>query len=116
MEIKQILYINKIRFVCDAVQKTCKRSGIECYTLEDTNDFMYLIDDLKPYAVVIEEDTYNEGADNFWSQIENTTESTIPVIMGKNSGKFEVEMPLPLDMANFVKDLTSKLAGHIKKD
>ena len=116
MEIKQILYINKIRFVCDAVHKTCKRAGIECYTLEDTNDFTYLIDDLRPYAVVIDQDTYNEDTENFWSQIANATESTVPVIMGKNTGKFEVEMPLPLDMVNFVKDLTSKLAGHTKKD
>jgi hypothetical protein len=116
MEIKQILYINKIRFICDAVQKTCARNEVECFTLEDTNDFAYLIDDLKPAAVVIEEDTFNEGSESFWSQIESANESTIPVIMGTNPGKFDVEMSLPLDMMNFVKDLSSKLAGHIKKD
>lgn len=117
MEIKQILYINKTKFVCDTVEKICKTASIDCYTLEDCNDFAYLINDLRPLAVIIEDETYNLNRDAFWSQFEESELKPVSVIMGEDiEQKFDLIMDLPLDMQTFTTELKSKLAENLKND
>lgn len=117
MEIKQILYINKTKFVCDAVEKVCKRAQINCYTLEDSNDFAYLIDDLQVDAVVIDSDTLVMNPEIFWEQLSKATKSVKTVLMGESeSGDFDLKMNQVVDMQNFASELVDKLVASSKND
>lgn len=116
MEIKQILYINKTKFVCDMVIKLCQRANIECYTLENTEDFTYLIEDLKPEAIVIEEKTFSLNEDEFWIQVKKSNFKTSTVIMGDIKDGFDTSLNLPLDTTSFISDLRLKLDELSKKD
>lgn len=116
MEIKQILYINKTKFIGDTVLKICKRKGVECYTLENMEDFAYLIDDLNPEAVVIEQSTFNINPELFWAGIKSAKTKTITVLMGEKQEGFDVYMELPLDMIHFIDELGNKLTEFSKRD
>lgn len=116
MEIKQILYINKTKFVCDMVSKLCQRAKIECYTLETTEDFTYLIEDLKPEVIVIEEETFGINEDEFWVQVKKSSFKSKTIIMGTLKEGFDASMHLPLDTTTFISDLRLKLDELSKND
>jgi hypothetical protein len=58
MQFEQVFYINQERFVCQVVENLCKTKGVACYTLDEVSDFSYLLNDLSPNIVVVEEQTY----------------------------------------------------------
>ena len=59
MDLNQIIYINENRFVCQLVEKLCKQNEIACYTLDQVEDFTYLVNDLRPQLVLVALDTFN---------------------------------------------------------
>jgi hypothetical protein len=63
MKLTQIIYVNEKRFVCQLVEKVCKQNEIACYTVEQIDNFSYIIDDLVPQLVVVELDTFTNFED-----------------------------------------------------
>lgn len=63
MKLSQIIYVNEKRFVCQLVEKVCKQNEIACYTVEQIDNFSYIIDDLVPQLVVVELDTFTKFED-----------------------------------------------------
>jgi DNA-binding NtrC family response regulator len=91
MERKQVFYINKIRFVCDTVENICENSHIECYTLEESNDFSFLINDLKPQLVIIDVKTLIDNDTDFWSEIDKSDIKPKIMLSGIGSSDFAKE-------------------------
>lgn len=63
MKLSQIIYVNEKRFVCQLVEKVCKQNEIACYTVEQIDNFSYIINDLVPQLVVVELDTFTKFED-----------------------------------------------------
>jgi hypothetical protein len=69
-KLKQILVAHPVKFATEAIKSFLQLNGINCYVLDDLNDFRYLIEDLSPQLILIHEDIYNEQKDAFLAQIE----------------------------------------------
>jgi len=110
MAVKQIIYINKTKFTCGFVENLCKEQNVSCYTLQDCNDFSYLIDDLKPEAVIIDGQTYQESEDTFWNCSNAAEFKTCFILLSNEKNeKFTTSMPLPINPVSFLQELTQKL-------
>ncbi len=113
MGLKQIIYINKIKFTCGFIENLCKKRGVSCYTLQDCCDFAYLIDDLKPDAVLIDGPTYDEEKEAFWTCVKAAELKTQYILLSKEEcpelGEFTGQLSLPINAASFLDDLSSKI-------
>ena len=70
MELTQIIYINQNKFTCEFVEKLCKQNDIACYTLDQVQDFVYLIDDLRPQIILVASDTFEKFEDQIAHYLE----------------------------------------------
>lgn len=61
MDLTQIIYINENRFVCQLVEKLCKQNEIACYSLDQIEDFTYLVNDLRPQLVLVALETFDSN-------------------------------------------------------
>lgn len=109
MERKQIFYLNEIKFTCDFVENLSKTSELSCYTLQDTKDFTYLINDLKPLLIIIDSKLYSENKDEFWSQIKQADIGLKTMIVGASDSDFDFSYPGAIDATHFANEVRSKL-------
>lgn len=105
----QIIFINESKFVCDFVESLCKFKDLACFCLSDTSDFAYLIDDLKPQLVVVDNNVYLGAEDLFWNGISSASHQTKTMIVGVESDRFDFSHPQAIDAENFANDIKSKL-------
>ncbi len=111
MEIKQIFYINKTKFVCDFVENLCKSNGLSCFTLTETSDFSYLITDLKPKLVIIDKSALDENSDQFWSGLKESEHSGYKtMLVGDSNDSFDISYNGSINATTFANDLKN----HIK--
>ena len=110
MERKQIVYINEIKFVCDVVENLCENNDIACFTLQEVLDFTYLINDLKPSIVIIDEKLYSKEAQKFWSEVEAADHKCKTMIIGPQSEKFDYFHNGKIDVITF----GNILKNHLK--
>lgn len=108
MELSQIIYFNKIKFVCKVVENACKAEGISCYSLDEVCDFAFLVNDLEPQLIVINQPTLEFYGEKFFKYINNCDFSSKIVLMTDLSNPVQgVDAFLPLDLepVRFIEDL-----------
>jgi hypothetical protein len=105
----QIIFINESKFVCDFIESNCVSHDLACYSLTDTTDFSYLIDDLKPGIVIIDKSAYEGQEERFWNGISGASHQTKTMIVGLESEKFDFSNPGMIIAETFAKDIKSKL-------
>ncbi len=105
----QIIFINESKFVCDFVESLCKFNDLACFSLNDSSDFTYLIDDLKPALVIVDKNAYVGDEDRFWSGISGAAHQTKTMIIGMESEKFDFSNPQAIVAETFANDIKSKL-------
>lgn len=105
----QIIFINESKFVCDFVESLCKSNDLACFSISDTTDFTYLVDDLKPALIIIDKNVYQEDEDRFWSGISAASHQTKTMIVGMESEKFDYANPGMIIAETFANDIKSNL-------
>jgi hypothetical protein len=105
----QIIFIHDSKFVCDFVESLCKSNDLGCFSINDTSDFTYLVDDLKPALVIIDKSAYLEDEDRFLSGISAASHQTKTMIVGMESEKFDYANPGMIVAETFAKDIKFNL-------
>jgi hypothetical protein len=67
-----ILWIDQNLFASGLVEKVFKKKGLPFYTLGSVRDFAYLVEDLKPVVIVLDQATAMENIQELRSQYENS--------------------------------------------
>lgn len=67
-----VLWIDRNTFATNLLTKVFKQKNIPFYVLGNTKDFAYLVDDLKPQYIVIDEETAALGLEDFKEQYQNS--------------------------------------------
>lgn len=65
-----VFWIDKNAYSTAFVEKVFKKKNLEFYSLLDVSDFGYLIDDLKPAVIVLDEQTALDQREAFQRQFE----------------------------------------------
>lgn len=83
-----ILWIDQNTFASSLLEKVFKKKGLEFYTLPHARDFVYLVDDLKPALLVLDQITISRDIEAFRSQYEasENLRKTPAVVIGNWSG------------------------------
>lgn len=77
-----VLWIDKNTFATSLLEKVFKKRNLEFYTIPNADDFLYLIDDLKPELLVLDSSTaleYREALEKQYAESESLQK--LPVIM-----------------------------------
>jgi len=67
-----ILWIDKNAFATSLLEKVFKKNGQEFYALSSVEDFAYIVEDLKPKVIVLDEETYHTHEAKFLKQYESS--------------------------------------------
>lgn len=119
MELKQLFYINNNKFVCQLVEKISKQKGINCYTLDQNEDFTYLVNDLRPEIIVVAQDVLNAYGDEIMAFIEKSELNPHLVLMSNNENtdqRFKSVIAEELNPLTFLQDLINLLGENNKNN
>jgi CheY-like chemotaxis protein len=76
-----ILWIDQNTFATSLLEKVFKRKELSFYTVAAANDFVYLVDDLKPELLVLDGMTANLFKDELKAQYESSESlRSLPVV------------------------------------
>lgn len=116
MEIKHLFYINENKFVCQLVEKLCKQNNVACYTLDQSEDFTYLLDDLESNVVVVSSEGQAMLGEQLFTSLAKAKNRPFCILMSdQESDKFNYTMPKVLDPRTFIDDIKSVLGENNKK-
>lgn len=118
MNLKQIIFINKNKFVCQLVEKLCKHEGISCYTLSQNENFSYLINDLLPEAIIVAQETFDSFGEDILKFIQVSEHKSSLILMSSApevASHFDAKMGEELNPQTFLQDVRNLLGEHSKK-
>lgn len=114
-----ILWIDNNNFASSLLEKVFKKRGLAFYRLSGANDFSYLVVDLKPALIVLDQKTALESLDKLKLQYEASTElqQTPFMVLGEWNGLDFIqhkagELPRsfdPFEMADRLTKITQDL-------
>jgi hypothetical protein len=113
-----VFWIDKNAFSTAFVEKVFKKQNLEFYSLLNVSDFGYLIDDLKPAVIVLDEQTALDQIDLFNKQFSaSETMQKTPFILIDERGQLKdlrkvgnIERPIdPFAMPKVVEEILSQL-------
>jgi hypothetical protein len=52
MQLKQIIFYHRVKFIQEAVKRSMELNHVNCYLLEDSDNLDYLLDDLAPQCIL----------------------------------------------------------------
>ena len=113
-----VFWIDKNAYSTAFVEKVFKKKNLEFYSLLNVSDFGYLIDDLKPAVIVMDEQTALDQIDLFHKQFEaSETMKQTPFILIDELGQLpqlkkvgNIKRPIdPFSMPKVVEEILSQL-------
>lgn len=116
--LKQILFIYRDEFVTKLIEKLMQEHSIGCYGISSLDEnFSYVIDDIEPDLVLIDEKSYSANKELIESSLNQASFSFKSVLLAEspesfdhaNSGtrKFDYSIGLPLDLSKVVDQIRS---------
>ena len=77
-----VLWIDQNTFATSLIARAFKKKSLEFYSLSQVDDFLYLIDDLRPSLIVLDEATFAKNSMKFVEQYEASPfMQEIPIIV-----------------------------------
>lgn len=115
----QIMFIYRDEFACKLAQKLARKRSVDCYTLSKIEEnFAYLIEDLRPQLVLVDERVYASNKELIDASLadakskgddakskENCFKSVLLSREEREAPKFDGRLPLPLDLNSFMDQL-----------
>lgn len=85
-----VLWIDQNTFASDLLQKVFKQKNLSFYTLTSVDDFLYLVEDLKPQIIVLDTVTYQSNKEAFTQQYKaSTVLQQTPTVLLDNDGSLD---------------------------
>ena len=83
-----ILWIDQNTFASSLLEKVFKKKNLEFYTIPHARDFVYLVDDLRPALLVLDQATIIRDIETFRNQYEasEVLRKTPAVVIGNWAG------------------------------
>lgn len=86
---KLVFWIDQNTFASKLLEKVFKKQDIGFYTLDSAKDFSYLVSDLRPSLIVLDEETALSALDDLKKQFrENPEMQSLPYIIIGSTGEF----------------------------
>ncbi len=111
-KLKQVLVAHPKKFSSDTIKTFLKEDGVACYLLDELNDFSYLIEDLRPQALLIHDTLLKEHGDIVKQQLEDVENLSLIMIRSEGSSfesplfkKIIQEPYSPIDLVQKIKSL-----------
>ena len=84
-----VLWIDQNTFATGLLEKVFKKKGLPFYTLNSVDDFLYLVEDIKPQLIVLDAHTANLNMDAFKKQYESKTLNELPFVLVDADDNFQ---------------------------
>lgn len=110
---KQVLFITSEPFLAKLLEDALSDWGVGCHSLtENLQDFAYIIDDLTPSLIVVDELAYREGREQIRNSLSVATHKSNSLFLRRSKDEtsefFNYEQDLPIKLENLcrkIKDL-----------
>lgn len=112
-----ILWIDHNTFATSLIERVFKKRDFPFYSINSVDDFSYLVDDLHPVLIVLDEETFSKNAEVFLKQYENSPKmQALPFILLDPKSDFsflknkigELRKPLePFELPEVLKKMLS---------
>lgn len=76
-----VLWIDQNTFATGLLEKVFKKKGLPFYTLTSVDDFLYLVEDLKPGLIVLDAHTALANMEGFKKQYESKILNELPFVL-----------------------------------
>ena len=70
--LKQVILIEKTKFVYRLISSILGDNDVRCYCLDQLEDFSYLLEDLSPQVLLVDFATASQDWDLFWYGLNNS--------------------------------------------
>ena len=106
-EIKQILLLHPIKFVCESFKSFCEDEGVAVFYLEAPEPFLYLVKDLSADVVVVHESLVDELHD----ELEGVAINKTPIVVIGNAEGYTC-INEPINLSTIASQLRQTLASN----
>ena len=114
--LKQVILIEKTKFVYKLISSLLNERAVECFCLEQLEDFSYLVDDLLPDILLVDYDTASQDWSLFWQSVNSSKhqkffkvlygdKKELELFEGKSS--FDTVLTKPLDITMLHAELSN---------
>lgn len=118
--IKQAFLLHSIKFVSATIKEFSRFDGVDLYIMDNTKDFSYLIDDLRPEVLIIDPKSLNdkETQESFLKELNNAVFKKVEIVCLGNKAEIgnidleqiiSYELPESIEPSKFFKKLQSLL-------
>jgi hypothetical protein len=111
--LKQIVLIHPVRFVCASIKEFAASKQIDVYFMEAKEEFTYLINDLKPEALIVHHSLMRTDADFVQSELAKAEfTATKLFVIGEfdNASNYEAKViPEPFSIVNLTAEVSKNL-------
>lgn len=108
LKLNQIFIAHPVAFVSASIKKFAENLGVSVFVLDNLNDFRYLIEDLKPQAIIVHEEIWESNKESFNREIKGITDLSVILIQksDKDNGVKFIQEPFePLELTKKIKYL-----------
>lgn len=114
--LNQVLLIEKNKLSSKILSANIEGNNAKCYTMDQLEDFTYLIDDLSPQIILIEVSTFLDDPQVFWNSVEISTQKNVKLVLfGEveamatilEQDKFDLILEKPIQISRLYKQLSS---------
>lgn len=102
---RQIFFMHKSKFVCDAAEAFAKHHELSCYTFENLEPFAYLIDDLAPELFYIDLEVIKGDIEQFKTELSKAVKTKPKLILLNPTSEQIDEKKYP----DFIETINQKL-------
>ena len=110
MQVSQIFILSEVKLLTEAVKLYLSEHGIDTYVHDNTNEFAYLIEDLRPALIIVDERILEKFEDVFWFELQKAQFDRGQIYLLKDERKsmlfdikFMHKIPMPLNLDDLLK-------------
>lgn len=119
-EVNRLILIHPKKFVCRSFEEFGKDIGVSVYSIEEIEEFAYLIDDLKPELVLVHNELFQKQPAFFYAEFSKTNFKPKKIILIgtkddlllADKNVFSSHLIEPFDIGDLANILKGLLAEH----
>lgn len=115
INLNQIFIAHPVAFVVSTITEFAKESGVSVFVLDDLNDFRYLVEDLKPQALIIHEDLWKSNAESFNRETAGFQGLRTILIQKNDDNHGHLSIVEPFEPSSLVEQVKQLLESDSKK-
>jgi hypothetical protein len=115
INLKQLFIAHPVAFVTSTIKEFAKTAGVSVFVLDDLNDFRYLIEDLKPEALIIHENLWKSNRDSFNRETTGIDSMKVFLIQKEDNQDEYLSIVEPFEPSKLIEQVKQLLESDSKK-